>query len=189
MGKLIVEEIISADGYAARPDGGIDFFQSAGDFAETDQEQLQVLSTVDAILLGANTYKMFADYWPTADPVVERIAGPINTLPKHVVAARLHEAPWGGFTPATLERAPLAAVVHALKERYQGSIMVWGSLKLCESLFRLGEVDEVRLRIIPVLIGAGIPLTPPELETTKLTLLDSRTYPHGFVSLSYTVRH
>src|SRR5688500_18123392 len=104
MGKIIVEQVVIADGFAAGVDGNIEFFEGGRTLAEMEPEQLELLAHVDAIVLGAATYKMFVAYWPTADPMVERVATPINTLPKHVFSSKLTAAPWGTFAPATLER-------------------------------------------------------------------------------------
>ena len=68
MGRLTVEQIISVDGYAADADGGIGFFEAVDEVDSNDADQLAFLKDVDAILLGANTYRMFAGYWPKADP-------------------------------------------------------------------------------------------------------------------------
>ncbi|MFD3445185.1 hypothetical protein ACFDTO_11360 [Microbacteriaceae bacterium 4G12] len=76
-----MEQIISADGFAAAPDGSLDFFQLPGDFDSTDPGQMAMLQHVDAILLGANTYRMFSAYWPTADESTDAVAGPINASP------------------------------------------------------------------------------------------------------------
>jgi hypothetical protein len=95
MGKLIVEQIVSADGYAEDDEGGIGFFVNAKEFNAADSEQLHVLSGVSAIVFGARTYRMFADYWPAADPKVEPVAVPIMNLPKFVVSSTLDSAPWG----------------------------------------------------------------------------------------------
>ena len=81
MGKVIVEQIVSLDGYAEDADGGIGFFLNASGINKADTEQLQMLSGVEAIVLGAKTYRMFADYWPSADPAVEPVAIPIRDLP------------------------------------------------------------------------------------------------------------
>lgn len=62
MGKVIVEQIVSLDGYAEDADGSIDFFIHADWINEADTEQLRMLSGVAAIVLGAKTYRMFADY-------------------------------------------------------------------------------------------------------------------------------
>src|SRR5688500_20222473 len=95
MGKLIIEQIISADGYAAEPDGGIDYFSAAGDFRDCEPEQLRMLANTRAILFGRTTYGMFADYWPKADPAEFQVTTLINTLTKYVVSNTLDSAPWG----------------------------------------------------------------------------------------------
>ena len=87
MGRIIVEQITSVDGYAARPDGSIDFMGAAGDFSGSEPEQLEMLSGADAMLFGANTYRMFVSYWPNADPEVEKISVWINEKPKHVFSS------------------------------------------------------------------------------------------------------
>ena len=72
MSKVIVEQIVSVDGYAEDANGGIGFFGNASWINEVDTEQLQMLSGVAAIVFGAKTYRMFADYWPRADPAAEQ---------------------------------------------------------------------------------------------------------------------
>lgn len=85
MGRLIVEQIVSVDGFATDADGGISFFEAIEDFNATDADQLEMLEGVEAMLLGRITYEMFAAYWPTADPAIEPVATPIARLAKHVV--------------------------------------------------------------------------------------------------------
>jgi dihydrofolate reductase len=183
MGRLTVEQIVSVDGYAAEPDGGIGFFE-----ADTvgGADQLSFLERVDAILLGANTYRMFADYWPAADPEVERVAEPINRLPKFVTSNSLTDAPWGDGAVEIL-RGDGAAAVAALKERF-GGIVVWGSLTLADALFEAGLVDELRLRIVPVLIGDGRSFTPESLGVRRLELDHVASHPSGHVDVTYRVR-
>lgn len=194
MGRLIVEQIVSADGYAADVDGGIDFFAASPEVAgdpeagagPIDREQLAWLEDVDAILLGANTYRMFADYWPAADPAADPVAEPIARLPKHVVSNTLERAPWGDGEIEVL-RGDAAASVTRLKGRFQATVL-WGSLQLADSLFEAGLVDELRLRIVPVLIGAGRSFTPAALGDRRLVLRTATSYPSGHVSLHYALR-
>lgn len=194
MGRLIVEQIVSADGYAADGDGGIDFFEvspeTAGDAGTgpgaIDREQLAWLEGVDAILLGANTYRMFADYWPDADPAVDPVAEPIARLPKHVVSNTLERAAWGDGEIEVL-RGDAAASVARLKQRFD-AVVVWGSLQLADALFEAGLVDELRLRIVPVLIGTGRSFTPAGLGQRALALDHAETHPSGHVTLHYLLR-
>ncbi|GAB3355934.1 dihydrofolate reductase family protein [Lysobacter tyrosinilyticus] len=186
MGRLIVEQIISADGYAAEPDGGIGFFVDARGVNEADQDQLRLLERVGAIVLGRTTYRMFADYWPEADPEQEPVALPLNTIPKYVVSNTLNEAPWGTRgDAATILRGDGLASVRALRRSVDGDLIIWGSLTLSDALLRAGEVDLLRLRIVPVLIGAGRSFAPSDLCRHSLELLSIRGYPQGFVVLEY----
>jgi dihydrofolate reductase len=186
MGRLIVEQIVSADGYAAEADGGIGFFEAVDGFQATDREQLAWLEGVGAILLGANTYRMFADYWPAIDPAVDPVAEPIARLPKHVVSNTLERAPWGDGEIEVL-RGDAAASVADLKDRFDATVL-WGSLQLADAIFEAGLVDELRLRVIPVLIGAGRSFTPGALGQRPLALVDATTHPSGHVSLHYRLR-
>lgn len=188
MGKIIVEQIVSADGFAEARKGGVDFFDAAGDLSEMEPEQMEVLSHVDAIVFGANTYRMFAAYWPKADPEKERMAEPINRLPKHVFSLKLEQAPWGETDSVTIERDSVPSTIVRLREHYANDIIVWGSLMLTEALFDDNLVDVLRLRIVPVLVGAGRPITPVDLDRTKLQLVTSRAYPRGHVSMTYALR-
>ncbi|MCQ4164733.1 dihydrofolate reductase family protein [Tahibacter harae] len=185
MGKLIVEQIISADGYAADRDGGIGFFVNARSVNEADQEQLRLLQSVDAIVLGRTTYRLFADYWPEADPAEEPVAAPLNTIPKYVVSNTLDSAPWGSRSAATVVRGDAVASVRALRECVAGDLIVWGSLTLADALLRAGEVDVLRLRLLPVLIGAGRSFAPADLGPRALALSSVRSYPQGLVVLEY----
>jgi len=129
MGRLIVEQIISADGYAAELDGGIGFFSDARGINDADQDQLRRLEGVGAIVLGRTTYRMFADYWPEADPVQEPVAVPLNTIPKYVVSNTLDETPWGKRGDAvTVLRGDGTTSVRALRSRVDGDLIIWGSL-------------------------------------------------------------
>ena len=186
MGRLTVEQIVSVDGYAADAEGGIGFFEAVDEVDSNDADQLAFLERVDAIVLGANTYRMFAGYWPEADPEVEWVAEPINRLPKFVASNTLEEAPWGEGRIEVL-RGDGADSVAALKERFAG-IVVWGSLTLADALFAAGLVDELRLRVVPVLIGAGRSFTPANLGEQRLELDHVVPYPTGHVAVTYRVR-
>jgi dihydrofolate reductase len=186
MGRLIIEQIVSVDGYAADRDGGIGFFDVAFGDDPNDPDQLAFLEGVDAILLGATTYRMFAGYWPQADPEVERVAEPINRLPKFVVSNTLTDAPWGDGSVAIL-RGDGAEAAGALKARFD-AIVVWGSLTLADALLDAGLVDELRLRVVPVLIGEGRSFTPNDLGERRLQLDHVVAHPSGHVGMTYHLR-
>lgn len=183
MGRLIVEQIVTVDGYAADAEGGLGFVETARGGNPNDHDQLAFLEGVDAILLGANTYRMFADYWPQADPGIEVVAEAINRLPKFVVSNTLTQAPWGDGSIEILRGDGVESAA-ALKNRFH-AIVVWGSLVLADALFEAGLVDELRLRVVPVLIGSGRPFTPAALGDRRLELDHVASHPSGHVGLSY----
>jgi dihydrofolate reductase len=185
MGKLIVEQILSVDGYAADADGGIGFFSNARQLNDADPEQLRMLSRVGAIVFGATTYRMFADYWPTPAAQAEPVAAPINALPKFVVSSTLQSAPWGDGRAVEILRGDGVEAVRALRKRIDGDLIVWGSLTLADALLRAGEVDVLRLRVVPVLIGSGRSFTPADLGERKLTLASVRSHADWLVVLEY----
>jgi dihydrofolate reductase len=189
MGRLIVEQWTSVDGFAADAEGGVSFYvpDAPGGGREIERAQVAMLEQVDAIVLGANTYRAFVEYWPTASAADDAVAEPINRLPKHVVSNSLASAPWGA-SEAVLERGDGAESVRALKERYPRDIIVWGSLTLADALFEAGLVDVLRIRVAPRIIGTGRGFTPDSLPMTELVLRDVTTYPAGQLLLEYDVR-
>ena len=185
MGKVIVEQIVSIDGYAEDADGGIGFFENADWIHEADLDQLQMLSGVSAIVFGAKTYRMFADYWPQADPVAAPVATPIRQKPKFVVSSNLASAPWGAEDSAEILRGEGVAAVRGLRKRFAGNLIIWGSLTLTDALLRAGEVDVLRLRVIPVLLGRGRSFAPPDVGLRIASLATARSFAGGLVVLQY----
>ena len=186
MGKVIVEQIVTADGYASRKDGGIGFFDASGDFRDAEGEQMEMLRSVGAIVFGANTYRMFADYWPGADGKVERVTAPINSLPKFVVSNTLRSAPWGGQGQVEILRGDGVESVRGLRRRTGGDLVIWGSLTLTDALFRAREVDVLRLRTVAVLLGEGRSFSPDGLGDLELALQHVHAYPSGHIVTQYS---
>lgn len=187
MGEITIEQIVSADGYAMDAAGGIDFFDDVdfGDQTRTDTEQMLWLAGVDAILFGRRTYELFAAYWPQTEPSEDAVAAPIDRLPKFVVSRTLDRAPWGDGEIEILRDGPVDAV-RSLKTQYR-SIAIWGSLQLTDALFRAGEVDILRLRIVPMLLGSGRPVAPPQTGRSPLELVASHRDASGVVTDEYRV--
>ncbi len=98
MGKLVVQQFVSTDGFAANDQNEFDLFDNVeGDSREFDQTNLEWLESVGAIILGASTYRMFSSYWPTPAADGEIVAAKINSLPKYVFSCSLTSAPWGDY--------------------------------------------------------------------------------------------
>ncbi|NIK58031.1 dihydrofolate reductase family protein [Kribbella shirazensis] len=182
MRRLIFQEYVTLDGYAAGLDGGLEFFDAIG--AHPDEDNLDLLDSVDTMLLGAETYRLFAGFWPTEAAAEEPIAAKLNALRLVVVSTTLASAPWGSYEPGLVVRDLDA--VRALKAEQTGKdIILWGSITLFQSLLRAGLVDEVQLRICPVLLGAGKSAFPAGGSPVGLDLIEARPWGTGGVLVRY----
>jgi dihydrofolate reductase len=188
VGRLIVQQFVSADGFAADADNDFTVFEQSGSSsAEIDLETLRLLRSVDAVVLGSATYRMFADYWPTPRAESEVLAERINELPKIVVSRRLEQAPWGPFEPASIISDDAMEAIRLLKTDLPGDLIVWGSLSLTEAMFEADLVDVVRLVLLPVVLGAGRGVFPPTFAGARLRLERSGTFDDGLVAIEYSV--
>ncbi|WP_084105489.1 dihydrofolate reductase family protein [Demequina sp. NBRC 110056] len=187
MGRIVVEQHVTADGFAAGPGGELDWVDgSITDSEPMVSRMLAEFEEASAILLGRVTYELFIGYWPTAS--ADPLAAPINSFPRHVVSTTLSMAPWGAHEPATLEPGDACETADRLAAMYDGDVIVWGSLTLASALLDGGCVDQVRLRVAPVMIGAGLPLWSGRFEPRAAQLVENLRLETGQVLLTYDLR-
>ncbi|MEA2213955.1 MAG: hypothetical protein QOF83_3903 [Solirubrobacteraceae bacterium] len=155
MGNVVVTEFMSLDGVIEDPGGsegtaagGWAFHFDRGE--EGDRFKQEELMKADAQLLGRVTYTGFAQAWPARNG--DEFGRRMNEMPKHVVSGAPLDPQWQN---AERLEGDLAGGVRALKERYEGDILIAGSASLVRSLGDLGLVDEYRLMVYPVVLGAG----------------------------------
>ena len=188
MGKLMVHQFVSLDGYAADADGAFSLFENGeARTPEFDLELLVRLQLVDAILLGATTYRMFADYWPTSASVDQIVAPAVNTIEKIVFSSTLDAAPWGEYAPARLESGDAVDAIRRLKDERFGDLLVWGSLSLTDDLFAAGLVDSVRIAVLPVILGSGRSAFPNGFSEREVRLIATNTFDNSIVATEYSV--
>lgn len=186
MGQLVVQQFVTADGFATNANNEFTAYEMLeGGTAEFDQSQLAWLDTVDAMVLGAATYRMFVEYWPTPASDGEVIAPALNGLRRYVFSRQLDKAPWGDLPEATIESGDAVEAIRRIKSEVPGTIVLWGSLTLSEAFFKAGEVDAVRLVVMPIAIGAGRGVFPADLDPTVLSLESAKTYDTGLIELAY----
>lgn len=186
MRKLIVQEFITIDGFAATETGGLDFMPQASDKdaqRSVEDNQWQFLDRIDTMVIGRNTYQMFVGYWPEAQ---ERIAPKLNALNKIVCSTTIRHAPWGNHSPAFVIRADVPGKLRALKKEDGKDIVIWGSIQLVHSLIETALVDEYQLFICPSVIGKGRPLFPESASIKGMRLATTKAM-DGFVLLQYEV--
>jgi dihydrofolate reductase len=190
MGELIVTEFVTLDGVAQAP-GGPDedpeggFTHGGWQAPLMDSESGAVVferaRSMDALLLGAKTYEIFADYWPTAPEEIPFTAL-LNRVPKYVASRTLAEPlDWQG---SVVVGEALSEDVTTLKGRHR-ELHVIGSLDLVQSLLHLGLVDRLELWLYPVLLGTGKKVFADGTVPAALRLIESVTYPSGTLQLIY----
>ena len=184
MGRIVVTEFISLDGVIEDPGGSEDFERGGWSFEinrgdEGDKFKLDEALDSAALLLGRRTYEGFAAAWPSRDG---EFADKLNSTPKYVVSSTLKDPEW---TNTTVLGDDLAAEVSRLKEEVDGEIVVHGSAQLAQALVDQGLVDELRLMVFPVVLGAGKRLFGETSDKRPLRLSDSKIVGDGVAILTY----
>jgi dihydrofolate reductase len=178
MVSLVLKMSVSLDGYVASADGSSAWI-AAGRSDDSTSWVLDTVSNAGAHLIGATTYAEWATFWPGA-------AGPfakaMNEIPKVVFSDSLASADWGETTIAT---GDLAATVTRLKhERSDGYLLAQGGVRFARSLVETGLIDEYRLVIHPVILGAGGRLfdAPLTIEPVRSTAFSRGAVAHVFAA-------
>jgi dihydrofolate reductase len=179
MTRIVVTEFISLDGVIDEPRWTFQFERGP----DGGKFKFDELFNSEALLLGRVTYQGFAQAWPSMG--TDDFGKRMNSIPKYVVSSTLtdEEATWG---PTTVLRGDVVAEVTRLKQQPGGDLLVEGSAQLAQTLIRHGLVDEYRLMLFPMVLGAGRRLFPPEVnESATLTLTDSKPDRDGVMLLTY----
>lgn len=180
--QLILCMSMSLDGFVARTDGVIDWLSSASAAGGVDHGDrrhcttLELLGQIGAIVIGRGAYEDMVQGWPGSD---NPMAVLMNTLPKVVFSQSLSEVTWSN---ARLSRAPLEDEVPALKREPGKDLIVFGGARIAHSLIRHRLIDEYRLTVHPVALGAGLPLMHGLPEPQRLELISSNAYADGCVT-------
>jgi dihydrofolate reductase len=101
------------------------------------------------LLFGRRSFEFFAARWPSREG---KLADRLNTLPKYVVSSTLEDPEWSN---TTVLKGDVVKEVSRLKEELDGEIVVPGSIQLVRTLIEQDLVDELRLLVYPVVLGAG----------------------------------
>jgi dihydrofolate reductase len=184
MGKIVISDNVSLDGVIEDP-AGVEGFGRGGWFFETDRgqdgERFTLDKTLDteALLLGRRSYEFFAATWPSRGG---DLADKMNSLPKYVVSSTLEEPDWNN---STVLKGDVIDEVSTLKQERSGEIVVLGSPQLARTLIEHDLVDELRLMIYPVVLGAGARLFGETSDKKPMRLVDTQTVGDGIAILTY----
>lgn len=180
MRRIINSTYLSLDGVVDLPERWtFDFRDDAAD--EFAREQL---FGCDAVLMGRNTYEIFAEAWPEAREATG-MADHMNAVPKYVVSDSLTDPQWNNST--VIGRDEFPAWVRKFKEEPGKDIVQYGYSVVTATLLREGLLDELRIWLHPILVGGNDPaaLLAAVGAEARFSLTDVKTYDSGLVILSY----
>jgi dihydrofolate reductase len=185
MGKLIYLMNVSLDGFIETPDHGLDWTVVDDELHGWFNEQTRELA---ATLYGRRLYEVMAAHWPTgesnhASTETEREYARIwNAMPKIVFSSTLPAVEWN----SRLVHGDPADELARLRTEFDGDFGVAGPT-LAAAFIRRGLVDEYRMVVHPVILGAGTPYLPPLDEPIRLRLTETRTFASGVTYRGYAV--
>jgi dihydrofolate reductase len=173
MGKVVVSQFMSLDGVVEDPGGSEDFNRGGWAFkfdrgAEGNRFKTDEVMASEALLLGRVTFQGFADAWPSRDG---EFAEKFNGMPKYVVSTTLRDPEWNN---SKVIDGDVAGAVSKLKQELTGDILVNGSVQFVQTLMEQGLVDEYRLMVYPIVLGAGKRLFGETSHAASLRLVDSK---------------
>ena len=188
MAKIVISTNCSLDGVVQDPDGGEGFKLGgwfgefgAGDIEQWAKVEFEEALRTDALLLGRRSDEWFASRWSSRPG---EWADRLNCLPKYVVSSTVGGGSW---TNCTVLKGDVIDEVSKLKQELGGEIVVYASYRLGRTLLAHDLVDELRLVIFPVVLGAGERLFDGTSDKKPLRLVSTRTIGDGLVFVIYEV--
>src|SRR5262245_56087138 len=184
MGRIVASDNVSLDGVVQDP-AGDEGFRLGGwvglikDSPELGRLALDDALGAEALLLGRRSYEWFAARWPSRSG---ELADRLNGMPKYVVSATLEHPGWSN---STVLKGDVVNEVSKLKQQLEGDILVPASFHLVHTLLEHDLVDELRLKIFPVVLGAGARLFGETSDKKPMRLLDTQAVEGGITLLTY----
>jgi dihydrofolate reductase len=186
MAKIVVSENVSLDGVVQDPAGDEGFrlggwVGRVGDQGRQDSAKVvldEALGT-DALLMGRRSYESFAAKWPSRSGA---LADRLNSMPKYVVSSTLRHPLWNN---STVLKGDVVHELSNLKQDLSGGILVYGSFQLLRTLMDHDLLDELRLMVYPVVLGAGERLFGETNGQKPMRLVSNRTVGDDLVLLTY----
>jgi dihydrofolate reductase len=184
MGKIVVSENVTLDGVIQDPAGDEGFRVGGWVGLIRNSPQLSQLALdealgAEALLLGRRSYQWFAARWPSRSG---ELADRLNRLPKYVVSSTLGHPAWNN---STVLKGDVVSEVSKLKHELNGEILVPGSFQLVRTLIEHDLVDELRLKVFPVVLGAGERLFGQASDKKPMRLLGIQTVEGDVAYLIY----
>jgi dihydrofolate reductase len=184
MGTIVMSAFVTLDGVIQDPAGNEGFSRGGwvGPLAareEVAKVTLDQALCAEALLMGRRSYEFFAALWPSRSG---ELADRLNSLPKYVVSSTLEDPDWNNSTVLT---GAAADEVSKLKHELEGEINVIASFQLGRTLIEHDLLDELRLMVLPVVLGSGKRLFGETSDKKAMRLLHTRAVGDGVAYLTY----
>jgi dihydrofolate reductase len=184
MGRIVLSDNMSLDGVIQDPAGDEDFERGGWvglikDRPGASELALDEALGSEALLLGRRSYEWMASRWPSR---TGELADRLNSMPKFVVSSTLEDPDWNN---STVLEGDAANEVSRLKHELEGDIVVVASFQLVRTLMEHDLIDELRLKIYPVVLGEGERLFGETSATKPLRLVNSQTIDGDVAYLTY----
>ena len=175
----------SLDGFVAGLNGEMDWINlddAMFDFVATMTDK------ADTALYGRVTYEMMQSYWPTAGEQLNATKHDkehsiwYNKVSKVVLSKTMNDS---GLHNTIVISDQLSDNINKLKQQEGKNILIFGSPRASQSLLNEGLIDEFWLFVNPIILGRGMPLFKDITGTTKLKLVESKTFACGVIALHY----
>ncbi len=178
MGGIAVHEFITLDGVIETPAWARDY-----PFDPNMGEAIgEIMGSSTGLLLGRNTYEMFAPAWSTRTAAQDPGAPFMNESPKYVVSSTLQSADWSN---STILGPYSGGAIRDLKDRTAGNLYVSGSATLVRALLADGLIDELHLFVYPLTVGSGRRLFTDGDPAARFELDGMDSYANGVIHLGY----
>jgi dihydrofolate reductase len=184
MGKIVVSENVSLDGVIQDPAGDEGFRVGGwvgliGNSPQLAKLALDEALAAGAFLLGRRSYEWLAARWPSRSG---ELADRLNSVPKYIVSSTLEHPAWNN---SAVLKGDVLNEVSKLKQQIDGDIVVAGSFQLVRTLMEHDLVDELRLKVFPVVLGAGERLFGATRDKKPMHLCDPQVVEGGIAYLTY----
>ena len=184
MGRIVVSENVSLDGVIQDPAGDEGFRVGGWVGKLKDRDEINKLALddavgADALLLGRRSYEWFAARFPSR---IGALADRLNSIPKYVISSSLEHPAWNN---STVLMGDVLNEVCKLKQELNGEIVVLASFRLVQMLIEHDLIDELRLRLFPIVLGAGDRLFGETSDTKSMRLVETRALGDGVAVLTY----
>jgi dihydrofolate reductase len=184
MGRIVVSDNVSLDGVIQDPAGDEGFSRGGWVGLIKDRPELAKLAleealSTEAMLMGRRTYDWFAARWPSRSGA---LADRLNSLPKYVVSSTLEDPRWNN---STVVKGDVLDEVSRLKHGFTGDIVIPASFRIVRTLLEHDLVDQMRLKVFPVVLGAGERLFGETSGKKLMRLVDTRTLDGDTAYLTY----